>query len=162
MLIEIGLGIGAYALYKYLDKNSYLFEQQKEWNQLITDNKLEDYKLLSSTKEDYGYKYIINIKGLSISKLEKIKDKLESHFNATVYIEQSDKNKSVAIVSVITKKFDDNVRFKPIKCKPYELYLGKTYQYKDIIVSMKDSPHLLYTGINNSGKTYCVLTVLLI
>ncbi|EGO86293.1 hypothetical protein CBCST_22890 (plasmid) [Clostridium botulinum C str. Stockholm] len=85
---------------------------------------------------------------------------MESYYNAVITIKQSTTNKSIAILDIITTVLNDNYKFEPIFVKPYELYLGKTYTMQDVIVSMKDLPHLLYSGINSSGKTYCLLTAL--
>ncbi|WP_231247577.1 hypothetical protein [Clostridium botulinum] len=150
-----GLGMYVWEKFKYRDT----IKLKKEFNDLIEKNKL-NYTIIEIQKTDIGYKYLVNIKGLGIEKLQKLNDILESYYNATIEIEQSETNKSIAILNIIMKQLSNNEKFKPTFVKPYELYLGKTYTMQDIIVSMKDLPHLLYSGINSSGKTYCLLTAL--
>ncbi|MCD3195751.1 hypothetical protein G8S49_11360 [Clostridium botulinum C] len=150
-------GLIMYAWDKY--KNRDIIKIKKEFNKLMEENKLQ-YIISSIEKTEIGYKFFIDIKGLGIDKLKKTKDILESYYNAVITIKQSTTNKSIAILDIITTVLNDNYKFEPIFVKPYELYLGKTYTMQDVIVSMKDLPHLLYSGINSSGKTYCLLTAL--
>lgn len=163
MFIEIGGAALAYGIYKSIYrtyKTRDLRTIKKEFDNLMENYNL-DYQILNVTKNDIGYKVIVNIKGLGLEKLEKMKGIIETVYNSTIEVKQSDNNKAIAIIDIIVEELTDDYKFTPVKnTKPWELYLGKTYTMKDIIVSMQNLPHMLYSGINSSGKTYCVLTAL--
>lgn len=59
---------------------------------------------------------------------------------------------------IITKPFDDFVRFTPIKVEPYQLFVGMGYDWKPIILDYKESSNWLDGGIINSGKTMAIIT----
>lgn len=118
----------------------------------------ETFKIRKITEADYGFNLDISIpSGLDFDKLYSLKSKISSSFNAIADIKNEDFKNTVY---VITKPFEDNVKYTPVLVKPWELYIGQTYYYKPVIISMKDNPHLLYSGITNSGKTVCLLTAI--
>lgn len=117
------------------------------------------YKVVNIINVETGYKAIISCMYEGYLELEKLKDKIDSTIGYMTELEQND-NYKTATLSISTKPIQDNDKFTIQRVKPYELYLGQTHMGKKIIVSMKEYPHMLYTGINNSGKTYCLLTAL--
>ena len=117
------------------------------------------YKIIETKKIDTGYKVIISCMYGGYLELEKLKDKIDSTIGYLTELEQND-NYKTATLSVSITPIQDNDRFEIEKVKPHELYLGQTHMGKKLIISMKEYPHMLYTGINNSGKTYCLLTAL--
>lgn len=141
---------------------NYLKDDKRKIKKIIKgifeDSDLE-YTVLKVKNSEYGYNLTIGLNALGYEGLEKLIGRIETSTGSLISIKQND-NLRTATVDIITVKLTDDYKFKPVKVKPYELYLGKTYTMKDVIVSMKDLPHVLYSGINSSGKTYCVITAL--
>lgn len=150
------VGLGYLGYYKWKNRNSDAIKRTFE--ELMKENNLT-YQIAHIDKSKYGYRTVVNLYYEGFQKLADMQEVIESTFGANVDIQQNS-TLTTATINIITEKLSDDYPFKPIKCKPYELYLAKTYTMKDIIVSMKDLPHLLYSGINSSGKTYCLLTAL--
>ncbi|MDP4143102.1 MAG: FtsK/SpoIIIE domain-containing protein [Bacillota bacterium] len=158
MITEMALmGFGCYAYNKY--KNRETIKIKKTFNDLMQDNNLS-YKIIDITKNDSGFTLVVSLYGCGYEKLESLKDLLQSTFGALIEIKQNP-NLKTATLEIITTQLSDNYKFKPIPVRPWELYVGKTYTMKDVILNMKDLPHVLYSGINSSGKTYCVFTAIL-
>lgn len=136
------------------------------WNKIMFSNiklyndNLQTFNILKIKKQDkYGYDLLISIPlGQSISSIEAIKAIIETNFKCKLYIDTPQDNK--CLIKLITKDFSDDYKFIPIKCSPTQLYLGMTYDYKPVIIDLKDLAHMLYTGMNGSGKTVCLLTAL--
>lgn len=157
MISEFAIAGGfVYTYNRFKDRD--LYKIKKIIKDILENNNL-DYGIVSIERIEYGCKLIVSLYAVGFEKLEKSKDLLESSLGYTVDIQQN-KNLKTATIYVITDKLTDNYPFRPIKVKPWELYLGKTYTMKDVIVSMEELPHVLYSGINSSGKTYCVITAL--
>lgn len=135
-----------------------------KWNKILDNGEKchsksgETFKINKIIEKEYGFNLDVNIPdGLDFNKLESLKSKIENSFKAIVDIKNENfKNR----VYVVTKPFDDSVKYAPIFVKPWELYIGQTYYYEPVIVSMKTDPHLLYSGITNSGKTLALLIAL--
>lgn len=157
MITEFVIATGLVYCYNRI-KNNEQYKVKKIFNDLVIANNL-DYKIIEIKKNDVGYAIIVSLYGEGFEKLEKSKDLLESSFGYATEIKQND-NLKTATIYVIEEKLTDSYKYKPIKVKPYELYLGKTYTLKNVIVSMKDLPHCLFSGINSSGKTYCLIIAL--
>lgn len=156
MITELVLTTGLCCGYKYFQSSKR--QVKKVFNDVMENNNM-DYKIIDIRENDIGYELIISLYGEGFEKLEKCQDLLESSLGYAVEIKQND-NLKTATIYVIEEKLTDYYKFQPTKVKAWELYLGKTYTMKDIIVNMKDLPHCLFSGINSSGKTYCLITAL--
>ena len=156
MITELVLSSSLIYGYKYLRNKQRIFKN-------IIKNVFEahnmDYKIIDASHTDKVYKVIVSLINTGFEKLEKSKDILESSLGNIVEIKQND-NLKTATIFIITERLSDSYPYKPIQIKSYELYIGKTYTMKDVILSMKELPHCLFSGINSSGKTYCLLTAL--
>lgn len=134
-------------------------------NLMLSNTKLYDDNLQTFTidkikkQEKYGYDIYISIPiGQSISNIESIQEVIETNFKCKLYIDKPIDNK--CLLKFITTEFSDDYRFVPVKCTSTQLYLGMTYDFKPVIVDLKDLAHMLYTGMNGTGKTVCLLTAL--
>lgn len=137
---------------------------KKIWKEIMQENGLVNekgltYNLARIEPAEYGHMLIVGIPiGFSFEELASKKDILESSLKGVI---EMDFNKFNGWIKMkLIKKPLQNLKFEPVKTKPYELYIGYTY-YKHVIVNMNTLPHLLIAGINGSGKTrglYCLLT----
>lgn len=159
MFVELGV-IGAIGYGYERFKNRDVYNIKKQFNNVLQDNKLDFYKVIEIRKNNnYGYTIIVSLNGKGFKKLEDSKELIESKLGYFVSIELNT-NLKTATLNVIANRLTDSTKFIPKKIKPWELYFGKTYTLQDVVISMKDLPHVIYTGINSSGKTYCVVTAL--
>lgn len=140
-------------------RNLDIYNIKKQMKQVLQENRLDYYTILEIRKSSFGYIVIVSLNGKGLDKLIEAKCLFETKIGYLANIEQN-ANLKTATISIIKNKLTDNTKFIPIKTKSYELYFGKTYTLKNVIISMKELPHVLYSGINNSGKTYCVITAL--
>lgn len=156
MITEFALAGGLVYGYNYLTSNKR--KVKKIIKDTLENNNL-DYKVIDINHMEIGYKIIISLYGIGFEKLENTKDLLESSLGSYIEIQQNE-NLKTATIYVIEEKLTDSYNYTPIKVKPYGLFVGKTYTMNDIILNMKDLPHCLFSGINSSGKTLCMLTAL--
>ena len=122
----------------------------------------ETYKItnindvLSPSKEIIGYKLLVTIPSeLTYSNLVKEVNDLSRVFDKC-FIDFNDKTKQ-AECTVITKPIDDNTKFSPVKCEPWQVYVGMDYTYKPIILDYKESANALIAGKVGSGKTVAMI-----
>ena len=134
-----------------------------KWNSIVESterchtNSGQTFKMKKIEETKYGFKLNISIPpGLDFDKLENLKSKIESSFQAITDIKKEEDFSNS--VYVITKPFDNNVKYTPVPVKPWQLYVGQTYYYKPEIIDMQTSPHLLLSGTTNTGKTSALLT----
>lgn len=156
MITEFALAGGL--VYGY----NYVISTKRKVKKIIKDtleNNNLDYKVINIENMGNGYKIIISLYGVGYEKLENAKDLLESSLGSYVEIQQND-NIKTATIYVIEEKLTDSYKYSPVTVKPYELFIGKTYTLKDVILNMRDLPHCLFSGINSSGKTLCMVTTL--
>lgn len=156
MISEFIISAGFVYGYNYLKSTKRKIKNT--FNKIKLDNNL-DYRIIKINESEFGYSVIVDLKNTGFKKLEKLQDNFQTGFGAITEIKQND-NFRTATVYILKNVLTDDYTFTPVKVKPYELFLGKTYFMKDIIVSMRELPHMLYSGINSSGKTYCVITAL--
>ena len=155
MITEFVISSGLVWTYNYLKKGN-IHKIKKIFNDLMLSENLE-YKPIEVFENEYGYGIVVSLFGQGYESLSKLKDLLQSTYGATIDIVQNP-NLRTATINIIEIMLSDNYKFKPVKVEPYEFYLGKTYTMKDVIISMKELPHLLVTGINSSGKTFSVIS----
>lgn len=156
MITEFALAGGL--VYGY----NYVISTKRKVKKIIKDtleNNNLDYKVMDIKNTENGYKVIISLYGVGFEKLENAKDLLESSLGSYVEIQQNE-NLKTATIYVIKEKLTDSYKYTPIKVKPYELFIGKTYTLQDVILNIRDLPHVLFSEINSSGKTLCMVTAL--
>lgn len=156
MITEFALAGGL--IYGY----NYVISTKRKVKKIIKDtleNNNLDYKVINIENTENGYKVIISLYGVGFEKLENAKDLLESSLGSYVEIQQNE-NIKTATIYVIEEKLTDSYKYTPIKVKAYELFIGKTYTLQDVILNIRDLPHVLFSGINSSGKTLCMITAL--
>lgn len=128
----------------------------------------ETYKLSNSTKisnpnnekKIVGYRYNITIpNGLDYEYLSNKSSELSKVFGLCD-IRYDSENKQ-AYCEIIFEKLDDKEKFTPIKCKPYELYVGMTNSYKPILFNFKLDPGGIWGGKSGTGKTVSYLSALI-
>ncbi len=155
MITEFALAGGL--VYGY----NYVISSKRKVKKIIKDtleNNNLDYKVINIDNTENGYKIIISLYGVDM-KIRKCKDLLESSLGSYVEIQQNE-NLKTATIYVIEEKLTDSYKYSSVTVKPYELFIGKTYTLKDVILNMRDLPHCLFSGINSSGKTLCMVTAL--
>lgn len=141
---------------------NYLTDSKRKVKKILKDtfiNNNLDYKVIKIENIENGYKVIVSLYGTGFKKLEDSVDLLESSLGYMVNIEQNN-NLKTATIYVITENLTDNTKYEPIYVKPFELFIGKTYTLENIKLNMKDLPHCLFSGINSSGKSLCMITAL--
>lgn len=128
----------------------------------------ETYKLSNSVKisnpsnekKIVGYRYNIIIpNGLDYEYLSNKSSELGKVFGLCDI--RYDSEKKQAYCEIIFEKLDDKEKFTPIKCKPYELYVGMTNSYKPILFNFKLDPGGIWGGKSGTGKTVSYLSALI-
>lgn len=129
-----------------------------KWNKIMRSKKLfnasgETFELNNLvSEENYGYSCNIVIpEGLSQENIRDIQDILNSAYGY-VYVDFKEFTNKIP-AKIVTKPLPDNYKFNPVETKPYQLYIGTTHYYKDMIVDMSTDPHILLSGSPNSGKS---------
>lgn len=116
------------------------------------------YSLNFLKKESYGYSAMITPPtGYSFENLENIRDVIQDNLGC-LFINKINKKSSNA--TFVTENVDMG-KFEVVKTNPWELYVAKTLNHKEMILDMYKTPHILLTGANNSGKSRlldCLLT----
>lgn len=155
------LAIGGTGIYAVVNQEKILFNRKftRIMKAAGIQNKFEQRpEVLKTIKKNYGYDCIISVpEGFDFQKVEDLKNVLECNYSAVVEITREPRS---VYMKIVTKKFDDNLRFQKVKTKPHELYLGTTYYYKNIVVDMRKVPHLILGGATNTGKTVLLFTAL--
>lgn len=106
------------------------------------------YKIVSKIPLGVGYKKIVDAYDI----INKTLGKCYFNFNT---------DKMVAECSIITKPFDNMVKFAPIKVKPWELFVGMRYDWIPVIFDYSQSANCLIGGVQGSGKTVSLITAFL-
>ena len=133
-------------------------ELRNSYGETFKIESVEDIKNIN-TNEVVGYKICASVPlELNYDKLEAQKDILEKSWQRKVFIKWN-REKNLSECNIIFKPLSDYEEFKPIKPESeYDFYLGMTYEYKPVMTNFKYSPHLLYTGKSQTGKTVCVIS----
>ena len=131
MILECGLiglvGYGCY-LYKTMDKRELINDFNKSMEGIGLYNKNKETFLLNNLKKtEYGWMGCIYIpKGLSLEHLNSKKNILEDNLNSIIEIEK-DNFKDYINIYIINRDVS-KYEFKPVKCKPYKIYIRKDFQ----------------------------------
>lgn len=137
---------------------------KRKWNRIMESakkqNKLEEtYQLYNIEKTEYGFRGKVEIPdGLSLETFEKLKPVLESNLGCRLEM-KSIKYTNQVNLKIIKKDFD-NKEYVPVKCKPYEVFLGYDTAGEPVIVNMNRFPHVLIAGITGSGKSRLLFIIL--
>lgn len=157
----------------YVDaKNEAILERlnpnwlTQEWITIMTNLKL--YNLYKDTfginfleKTNYGFKCELLIPaGLSFADLEKNISKIEDRLKCIMVIRKQKRDNLIECEFIFIQPSE-----KPFRVieglKPYEIYIGDSYDGSPIILSLVKYPNILISGGVRSGKskmTDCVLT----
>lgn len=156
------IGTGYYRL--TMDKRFYKPYIEK-WESLMRNMKIKNededtFKPEKISVMEHGITYVIKIPtGFTVDKLESIKDEINTHFKGIATIKRI-KFSDCCIVKIITKNID-NFKFAPVKCKEYEVYIGKTLDLQNYTVDLtKAAAHLLIAAPSGKGKSFLLASIL--
>lgn len=156
--------------YRLRNKISKLINQ---WKEIMSQTNTYNQEFLTFTlshiqEKDYGFKCRIYAPyGLSFDMLEKLKPIIENNLNCMFLYDKKKLDSFIMTRIVLTgfgSKNGKDVLFIPPKISPCELYLGKSIDGENVIISVKDICHFLLSGSNGSGKSRmldCMLTSLI-
>ena len=164
MLLVGAATIGAGYYRATMDKRFYK-PYIKKWEDLMRNMKIKNedkdtFEPIKIAVFDNGITYIIKIpSGFKVDKLESIIDEINTHFQGVTTIKRV-KFSNCCIVKIITKDVGD-FEFSPIKCKEYELYIGKTLDLQDYKIDLtKAAAHLLIGAPSGKGKSFLLASIL--
>lgn len=168
MLTQILLVAGATAILGYyrvtMDKRFYKPYMDK-WNTLMESSNIKNNMNITFTPLkinvlENAIVYVLNIPaGLTVSKLESIKEEINSYFKGVTTIQRV-KFADYCIVKIITKDLSD-YEFEPIKCSESELFIGKTLDNENYKIDLtKASAHLLIGAPSGKGKSFLLASIL--
>lgn len=164
MLLQIGvLGLSAYGLYRYCYKEEVKFKgilrEVCEKGQGFFNRQMETLKLQELQVKDYGYEALIGVPyGLSFEFLQEKLDLFKTNFGAIDITMKRCKSSSMVHMTIITKPLED-LKYKPIKTKVNEIYVG--YTHKDhVIVNLDSFNNVLIAGCQGTGKSRLLLAIL--
>lgn len=156
------IGVGYYRA--TMDKRFYK-PYLKKWEDLMRNMKIKNedgntFEPLKISVFDNGITYIIKIPtGFKVDKLENIIDEINTHFEGVTTIQRV-KFSNYCIVKIITKDISD-FQFSPVRCKEYELYIGKTLDLQDYKIDLtKSAAHLLIAAPSGKGKSFLLASIL--
>ena len=156
------IGVGYYRA--TMDKRFYK-PYLKKWEDLMRNMKIKNedentFEPIKISVFDNGITYVIKIPtGFKVDKLENIIDEINTHFEGVTTIQRV-KFSNYCIVKIITKDISD-FQFSPVKCKEYELYIGKTLDLQDYKIDLtKSAAHLLIGAPSGKGKSFLLASIL--
>jgi energy-coupling factor transporter ATP-binding protein EcfA2 len=153
---------------KYLKKKLPMRARAEKFDKVMQESKLLNASgqmcgLKNMKITDYGYSAILEIpNGMNPSKIEGIKETIETNMKCLVEIERS-KFKDYAIIRLIENPLND-LDYKPVPTKSYEAFIGYKYTGQAYKLNMNEDTGLLIGGKRGSGKSrllYIILTTLL-
>ena len=126
------------------------------------NNLYETFYIKDVEETKFGYILTANIPiGIDINSLYEKESLIKTAFGSNLFITHNRESRTVSL-KIIKKEIPDDMKFAPIKLKSSsELYIGKSFDYNDVIIDMKVFPNILISGINNSGKSFTMITALL-
>lgn len=137
----------------------------QKWNTFMVSmgikNKLENtFEVSKVTILENGIVYLVNIPaGLTVKKLEAIKDEIDSFFEGVTTIKRIDFS-SNCIVKIIMKDISD-YEFEPVKCSESELFIGKTLDLENYKIDLtKAAAHVLIGAPSGKGKSFLLASIL--
>lgn len=156
------IGVGYYRA--TMDKRFYK-PYIKKWEDLMRNMRIKNedgntFEPIKISVFDNGITYVVNIPvGLKVDKLESVIDEINTCFEGVTTIQRV-KFSNYCIVKIITKDISD-FQFSPVKCKEYELYIGKTLDLQDYKIDLtKSAAHLLIGAPSGKGKSFLLASIL--
>lgn len=156
------IGVGYYRA--TMDKRFYKPYIQK-WENLMRNMRIKNedgntFEPIKISVFDNGITYVVNIPvGLKVDKLESVIDEINTCFEGVTTIKRV-KFANYCIVKIITKDVSD-FQFNPVKCKEYEIYIGKTLDLQDYKIDLtKSAAHLLIGAPSGKGKSFLLASIL--
>jgi S-DNA-T family DNA segregation ATPase FtsK/SpoIIIE len=136
-------------------------EIKERWNKLMYATGMKTkgdeavtYYVSKVIKRIYGNDIIVAIPiGMTYSTLETIEEEIKICFKCHEVSMHSKEGSASAYMRLVSKPIAQDYPFQPVKVRPWELYMGTTKYYKDIIVDMTTYPHVLIAGTTGSGKS---------
>ena len=136
-----------------------LKRKQKEFLNLMAKMKMERYYLIDMKKFTNGYRLIIGIyAGGSISEFTKHKEELDNWLGCISRITPIRFTNTFIMdcCTVDVGKYE----FEPVKTKPTQVYIGKTFFNENYFIDITKDPHLAIFGMTGSGKSMLLAIVL--
>ena len=130
---------------------------ENKWISLMANlglyNKLKHtYSLNNTIVTEYGYRSdILIVDGLSLEKLESNREYIQDSYGCMCVFNKS--KRSNIIKAEFIFKTPTDIKFVPVKVKPWELYFGNDHAGNPIIIDAIKWPHCLITGSTRSGKS---------
>lgn len=165
-LVVAGITTYVYHKISYSIKYKDEIKIKEKWDKIMSAAGLKNkneynntFNIKEITKTDYGYKTVVNIPdGLDSDKLKSLKTTLQDNLKCLVELDKQ-RFSNYITVKIITNPLNDLI-FKHVKTKPYELFLGYDYTGKPVILNLNKFPHLLIGGVTGTGKSRLVYTIL--
>lgn len=141
-------------------------ELTKKWNKIMVAAGVKNKNDISNTfninkitKTKYGYNCQVDIPdGLSSEKLESIKETLQDNLKCLCEFDK-DRFTNYTNMKIITNPLN-NLTFKPVKTKPYEILLGYRVDASPVLLNLNKFSHLLVAGVVGTGKSRLGFTIL--
>ena len=138
---------------------------KNSWKDLMQELKLstKESKAIPEVKEvefiENGYILTVKIpSGLELKKIEDAKESIENKFEGLVSI-YKERFSSLVQVKIITKDIGKFI-YEPVKAESYEVYIGKTFDGNDYLIDVNRFTHILVGGVNGTGKSFLISTIL--
>lgn len=140
---------------KFVDKWLEVMASTRTYNAAYHTFTLKNIK-----KEPYGWSCKIYVPyGLSFDKLDTIKPIIENNIPCILNY-KAKRLKNFVEAEIITTPLEE-VPYKRVKAKPYEVYVGTGYDKQPVIVSMLKYPHIIDTGATGMGKTKMIDNIII-
>ncbi|NFR85643.1 hypothetical protein FDE85_02360 [Clostridium botulinum] len=163
MFVELGLAIAGTYMYNYLntaDERKF----KNDFNEImrgmgIKNKQDETFDIYKIESKNYGYTCYINIpKGLSMEHLNSKINILEDNLNGIIELEK-DKFESHIVMRIVNKDIA-KFKFAPVKCKNYQLWIGKDFKGQDYFINLNKDSHILLGGATGTGKSFLLASIL--
>lgn len=162
-LVPICLGLASYTSYLY-KSTSYIRRFKEDFQNVmesigIENKNHETFQVIDINTKSYGLEVKLNIPdGLSQEHLNSKLNILQDNFSAIVELEK-DRFQNFITMYLITKDIA-KYRFKPVKAKGYQLYIGKDYKGQDYFIDLNKDSQLLIAGCTGTGKSFLLASIL--
>lgn len=168
MIIEtivVGLAAIGVGYYAFTDDYRRFKKYSQRWYLLMDSlgmrNKFDKtYEVEKITLLENGIVFMLDIPaGFSVKRLEAIKEEIDTFYKGITTIRRLKFNNK-CIVKIITKDISD-FKFEPVKCKEYELYIGKRLDLENYILDLtKAAAHVLIGAPSGKGKSFLLASIL--
>ncbi|MEW9093920.1 MAG: FtsK/SpoIIIE domain-containing protein [Clostridiaceae bacterium] len=165
MYTEIALwGLGCYGYHRLKTKGER--EIKKKWNKIMVgagiknkEDKARTFEIKHIETTRYGYLCKVSIPaGLNFKRIEELKPTIEDNLKCLCEVTKDRFSNYINIEIIINPL--NNLKFTPVKTKPYELFLGYDFTGKPVVLNQNKFPHLLIAGTTGTGKSRLVFVML--